>query len=262
MKPEGFKHKNYEILNLIGYGLAKFDNAFIKQFGFKNKSAFYNYIVENNIADSVGTVKNRQDLFDPFFDNQRKGWWQKGDAYIHRKLLIDNLFGTLNVSEFSNIVKLYLTENFKIEIEKNAEINPILKSKFKQLQITGKEAEIYFLNNFKSISIFEDGKLEDARLFGDGYDFQIEVSPIFYLAEVKGVRSNSGSIRFTQNEFLKAKEYREKYVLSVVCSLDDVPQISVIRDPLKNLNFSQKEVSSKQINYHSENIKWNETIIL
>ena len=93
MKTDNSKHNNYEILNLIGYGLAKFDQAFIKQFDFKNKSAFYNYIIENKIAESVGTVKNRQDLFDPFFENGRKGWWQKGDAYIHRKVYIDSLFG-------------------------------------------------------------------------------------------------------------------------------------------------------------------------
>jgi hypothetical protein len=79
------KHKNYEILNLIGYGLAKFDLQFVKEFGFKTKSAFYEYIVSFGIADTVGTVKNRQDLFDPFFDNQRKGWWQKGNAYIPSK---------------------------------------------------------------------------------------------------------------------------------------------------------------------------------
>lgn len=253
---EKSKHNNYEILNLIGYGLAKFDNDFIKQFGFKSKSNFYNYIIENNIAESVGTVKNRQDLFDPFFDNGRKGWWQKGDAYKHRKLLIDNLFGNLKVVEFSNIVKLYLTENFKIEIEKLDEINPILKSKFRQLQITGQEAEIYFQNNFKTISIFENGIIEDARLFGDGYDFQIEVSPVFYLAEVKGIRTNSGSVRLTQNEYLKAQEYKENYILSIVCNLNDVPKITIIENPIKNLKFSAKEIINKQINYNSEYIKW------
>lgn len=253
---EGNKHQNYEILNLIGYGLSKFETSFIKQFGFNNKSLFYNFIVENKIAETIGTVKNRQDLFDPFFDNGRKGWWQKENVYIHRKILIDNLFGTLNVVDFSNIVKLYLIENFKIEIGKIDDINPILKSKFKQLQITGREAEIYFLNNYQSISIFKDGLIEDARLFGDGYDFQIEVSPVFYLAEVKGVRANSGSVRLTQNEFLKAQEYKEKYILTVVCNLNDVPKITTIEDPLKNLKFSIKEIINKQINYHSESIKW------
>jgi hypothetical protein len=82
------KHENYEILNLIGYGLAKFDLDFVREFGFKTKQEFFLYIVSIGIAETLGTVKNRQDLFDPFFDNPRKGWWQKGDTYIHRKNLI------------------------------------------------------------------------------------------------------------------------------------------------------------------------------
>ncbi|MBN2824474.1 MAG: hypothetical protein JXQ76_04045, partial [Campylobacterales bacterium] len=91
------KHQNYEILNLLGYGLAKFDNAFIKEFGVKTKTDFYNVMVNYKIAETGSVVKNRQDLFDPFFDNGRKGWWQKGDAYIHRKHFIDSLFGKLDV---------------------------------------------------------------------------------------------------------------------------------------------------------------------
>lgn len=81
------KHENYETLNLIGYGLAKFSRAFIKEYGFKTKTAFYQHIVDIGIADTVGTVKNRQDLFDPFFDNGRKGWWQRGvviGLYLYR----------------------------------------------------------------------------------------------------------------------------------------------------------------------------------
>lgn len=60
------KHENYELLNLIGYGLAKFDMNFVKEFGFKTKIAFYEYIVSLKIAETKGVVKNRQDLFDPF----------------------------------------------------------------------------------------------------------------------------------------------------------------------------------------------------
>ena len=61
------KHQNYEILNLIGYGLSKFNDKFIKEFGFTTKMAFYEYCVKNNIAQTIGTVKNRMDLFDHFF---------------------------------------------------------------------------------------------------------------------------------------------------------------------------------------------------
>ena len=43
MKNKGNKHENYELLNLLGYGLAKFDNDFVKQFGFNTKSSFFEY---------------------------------------------------------------------------------------------------------------------------------------------------------------------------------------------------------------------------
>ncbi|MEI7585853.1 hypothetical protein [Runella sp.] len=67
MESKDNKHENYEILNLIGYGLSKFNDDFIKEFGFKTKISFYKYCVANNISETVGTIKNRMDLFDPFF---------------------------------------------------------------------------------------------------------------------------------------------------------------------------------------------------
>lgn len=255
MKKQG-KHENYEVLNLIGYGLAKFDMGFVKFFGFKTKTAFYEYIVQQGIAETSGTVKNRQDLFDPFFDNKRKGWWQKGDAYIHRKIFIDSLFGPLDASAFANIVKLYLAEKFAVAPEIRKEISPVIKSKFKQLQVTGQEAELFFINNYKTVGSFDDGILEDARIFGDGYDFQIEVQKHFFLAEIKGLRTDYGSIRITQNEFEKAKEYNNDYALVVVSNLSDIPKMSVIFNPTANLKLTQKIINSKQYNYHSESILW------
>lgn len=255
MKKQG-KHENYEVLNLIGYGLAKFDMSFVNFFGFKTKTALYEYIVQQGIADTVGTVKNRQDLFDPFFDNKRRGWWQKGDAYIHRKNFIDSLFGSLDANAFANIVKLYLAEKFAVVPEIRKEISPVIKSKFKQLQITGQEAEFFFMNHYRTVGSFDDGILEDARMFGDGYDFQIEVRKHFFLAEIKGLRTDYGSIRMTQNEFEKAKEYKNDYALVVVCNLSDIPNMRVIFNPIEKLKLTQKIINSKQYNYHSESILW------
>lgn len=250
MTTDQSKHKNYEILNLIGYGLAKFDNDFIKEFGFSTKTAFYNFCIKNGIADTVGTIKNRMDLFDYFFpENARKGWWQKGDAYIHRKNYIDSLFGNENANGYANVVKLYFREKFKIL---NVEINesPIIKSRFKQMQETGLEAELYFLNNYRQIDIFAGGSIEDARLYGDGYDFQINVSNNFLLAEVKGIRGKNGGLRFTNNEYKKALEYKNDYILSVVLNLNEIPTIKTIRNPTGNLEFKKVERPSKiQIEY-------------
>jgi hypothetical protein len=242
-------HKNYELLNLIGYGLAKFEK-FSNVFGFSSKNSFYQYCIKIGIADSIGVIKNRQDLFDPFFENNRKGWWQKGNTYIHRKIKIDALFGNENVESYVNIVKMYLLTNFNIKDFK-VKVNPITQSRFKQMQMTGLEAEIFFMKNYHYLNEFHNGELEDARLYGDGYDFQISVNGNFYLAEVKGIRSSKGSLRMTENEYKKAKEYKEKYYLSVVLNLDKTPSIKIFANPLKVLDFKKVEKRAKsQIEYN------------
>ena len=246
MEQKGSKHANYEILNLIGYGLSKFNDEFVTEFGFKTKTAFYEYCTEIGIAETVGTVKNRMDLFDPFFPNNRQGWYQKGDAYIHRKRLIDSLFGNENVKGYSNIVKLYLKENHRVT-GLFIELKPIVKSRFKKLQETGLEAELYFINNFNSIEHFKGGTLEDARLFGDGYDFQITINEHFYLAEIKGIRANKGRFRMTENEYNKALEYKNDYFITLVLNMNDLPTFLTIENPVNNLKFKKEERVSKPI---------------
>ncbi len=246
------KHKNYEILNLIGYGLSKFDNAFIAQFGFKTKTDFYNYCVSLELADTGSTIKNRMDLFDPFFPNKRKGWWQKGDTYIHRKYFIDNLFGDVDVIEYAEIVKMYLQENFK-KFTTTTTLKPIIKSRFKKLQETGLEAELFFINNYEKITTFKNATLTDARLYGDGYDFQMSIENSYYLAEVKGIRAEKGRLRLTENEYNKAQEYGNDYILTIVSSLNNIPNFIVVDNPIKNLKFKKVIVSSRERNeYHLE----------
>ena len=250
------RHEFYELLNLLGYGLAKFDQQFVQSFGFKSKSSFYQYIIRLGICDTVGTIKNRQDMLDPFFNNGRSGWWQKSEQYISRKLFIDNLFGNKDVNEFSGIVKLYIEKELNIELDLNKKISPVLSSMFKQLQLTGQEAELYFISNFEHINSFKGGLIEDARLFGDGYDFQIENKSNFYLAEVKGITTDKGAIRMTENEFQKAIEYENDYILVVISNLRKKPKITSIENPVKNLKLKKNIITSKQINYNSLNLKW------
>lgn len=240
------KHENYEVLNLLGYGLAKFDNAFIHQFGFKTKSAFFDYFVKLGVVETGSVVKNRMDLFDPFFPNPRKGWWQKGDAYIHRKILIDSLFGDENVEGFANIVKLFLKEYFGAE-EISVKVKPIVKSRFQKMQETGLEAELYFMRNFSQIDLFRNGIIEDARLYGDGYDFQIDVNFNSFLAEVKGIRNKIGEFRLTENEFKKAEEYQDFYIVTLVTNLNDVPQFITIENPIEKLSFKKEIIPMKDL---------------
>lgn len=249
------KHENYELLNLIGYGLAKFGAEFVKTFGFKTKTSFYKYIVSLKVAETTGTIKNRQDLFDPFFENSRKGWWQKGEAYIHRKITIDSLFGELSVSKYVDIVRLYIQNSFGITVDM-PQISPVMKSCFKQLQITGREAELFFMSNYHTVETFSGGLLDDARLFGDGYDFQIKVNNKYYLAEVKGIKDSLGSIRLTENEYAKASEFKNDYGLVVVSNLVNYPKMTTIFDPINKIKLSKTIAIQEQTTYHSDSIVW------
>jgi hypothetical protein len=250
------RHENYEILNLIGYGLAKFDLDFVRKFGFSTKTAFYKNMISKGIVDTVGVVKNRQDLFDPFFSNKRKGWWQKGNTYLHRKTLIDSLFGNYDAGEYVNAVKLYMADKFGTADETFLKISPIIKSKFKQLQTTGQEAELFFMQNYSQIEPFKDGILEDARLLGDGYDFQIQLKARFVLAEVKGMRSQHGGVRLTENEYLKANQYKDDYGLIVVSNLAITPKMTAVFNPLANLVLKRQKTVSEQVSYHSLSLTW------
>ena len=247
--------KQSEIMNLIGYGLAKFDLSFTSEFGFKTKPSFNQYVVQLKLAKTEKAVSNRQDSFDPYFDNGRKGWWQRNQRE-HIKLFIDSLFGSENVKSFANIVKLFIKDYNSEVIIETEQVQPVVKSKFKQLQETGKEAEFFFMSNYKKISSFENGLIEDARHWGDGYDFQIKIDESFLLAEVKGVREKSGSIRITQNEFDRANEYQNNYFLIVISNLSKSPKMNVFENPLNKIDFAKKEIKSVQLNYHSNHINW------
>ncbi len=246
----GNRHQHYELLNLLGYGLAKFDNEFIKEFGYQIKSDFYQYFVDLGIAETRSVVKNRMDIFDPFFPNPRSGWWKRMEDYRPRKELIDSLFGNEDVVNYANIVKLYL-QGFYNAKEITLIESPILKSKFKRLQETGLEAELYFMNNYRKESVFQSGTIEDARLYGDGYDFQISVGKNNYLAEVKGIRGKHGDIRLTSKEYQQAEFYKSNYFLSVVSNLESSPKLTIISNPLKQLEFRKVIRKTKDIvEYH------------
>ncbi len=244
-----------DIMNLIGYGLAKFDIAFVKEFNLPSKAAFGRYVVQLGLANTEKAVSNRMDSFDPYFENGRRGWFQRNQRE-HIKLYIDSLFGKEDVHGYANIVKLYIKDfNSSIDIATDI-ISPTQKSRFKQLQETGKEAEFYFQNNYQQIPIFVNGLIEDARLWGDGYDFQIQCNSDYLLAEVKGLRTEKGSIRMTQNEYKKAVEYKNSYILVVVSNLQNTPKLSYIENPSQVLSLTPKETNSVQINYYSEILNW------
>lgn len=250
------RNKHYDLLNLIGYGLARFDTPyntpFVRALGFKTNNALYDHLVSLQIAPSPGSIKNYRDILDPFFpDNGRAGWWQSGNTYQHRKVIVERTYDDLDPQRLAALVMRQIP-NFGRQIDASYDV-PVWDSKFRKLRHPSYGAENYFMTNFEIVSQFKGGNLEDARGLGDGYDFQIK-SPgdKYFLAEVKGMRMQRGQIRLTESEYKKAKEFKSDYGLIVVRNLEENPQMTPIFDPIKNLGLIPKEVQSSQMEYHTE----------
>ncbi len=184
-----------------------------------------------------------------FLTNARVGG-KKAMPSIHRKLWIDSLLEKESVKGFSHIVKWFLQEQYGIK-DLGITPNAYLKTRYKSMQETGLEAELYFLNHYKNIKIFSCGHLKDMRLFGDGYDFYIQTNKQAFLVGVKGIREKQGALRLTQKEYDQAQTYSHDYVLVVVLNLSEKPHLLSIANPLKHLEFKACERKQKSIlEYH------------
>lgn len=182
------------------------------------------YVSEiNNCENSIAMITMSAGLSKNYAVEISKGI--KLARYVKCKSIIDNEF---DIQKITNKIS-----------------KPIIKSRFKKMQETGLQAETYFINNYNDIDIFKGGKLEDARLFGDGYDFQVDVNNGFYLAEIKGIKKNKGVFRLTENEYQKAVEYKNDYIITMVLNLNKTPRFLQVENPIKNLKFIEKRISTK-----------------
>lgn len=119
---------------------------------------------------------------------------------------------------------------------------------------TGKAAEDLFVSWYKAglipeLKKYKDIEIDDTRLTDLGYDFSMKESP-GYLFEVKGLKSSSGGVRFTQNEWEQAEKLKEKYFLIFIYDLDWEPKCKVVRNPFNSLSASLNEQYVKQISWH------------
>lgn len=188
----------------------------------------------------------------------------------YAKNILNDKLSVSKIVDIANIQKSYVVEISKginlsqyVIFKKEADINldfanvldnikkPISVTRFQKLQETGIMAEQYFIDNYNKIDIFKGGDIEDARLFGDGYDFQVSLTKNIYLAEVKGIQENSGLFRLTNNEYNRAIEYKNDYIVTLVLNLKSKPRFLTIDNPIKNLIFEKRVYKQKETTeYH------------
>ena len=107
------KAEHAEALELIGYGLAKFAgpqkgrNEIANRLA-KNRSTFFQKLVDIGMAKSKNAISNRQDYYDPFFGT-KEGYKSKVNVYKLRKESLDSVIGHLDFNQYTDFIEAIIT---------------------------------------------------------------------------------------------------------------------------------------------------------
>lgn len=233
MKPEN------ELAMVVALYLSKFGEEGLTQLGYRSyRQAFIEVGLSLNVKPN--SIKNWRDEFDPYYDNRRKGWYQRGIRPTRQKVM--TTFDNLSEKAFRAIVLDIITPEARPQIE--SELHSILKEikrvdgrkpgakiKFVSRGPTGRMAEEFFVSQFHAGLTPFAGTLKDLRDEGVGFDFEIVRPKNRTLVEIKGLAKESGSVTFTDKEWKVASQTQNDYFLGLVTQARVSPKIGFFQNP-------------------------------
>ncbi|GHM99153.1 hypothetical protein WSM22_06430 [Cytophagales bacterium WSM2-2] len=239
---------------IVSYYLARFDKEAVSNLGYKSiNEAFEETALKLGVNKIY--IKLRRDEFDPAFP-WRIGWQRPMAKRIIKTI---EAFQELNESDVREIVLNILNNK---DYRDSEEINNIITltqetqnkgklspGKFILRGPTGKQAEEYFIEYYKTYQKPEQGILRDTRDLGCGYDFEIQNGSQRFFVEIKGLSEISGGVLFTNKEWSVALTSGNSYYLVIVKNLKNKPKIVFIQNPTFKLK-------AKKIIYTSVQIQW------
>lgn len=248
---------NHKLTLYVTYYLARFDKIALKNLGYKNwESSFLD--ISDKLDVKKHSVRNWRDEFDPLF-GYRAGWYQRpmSPSRTNVALALENL----DEPEIREIVKDILSGKIESDTENLNQLLSIANensdkernSSFILRGPTGKKAEQYFIKYHTDNNLPMAGELIDTRDLGCGYDFEIKSETTQHFIEVKGLAGNKGGMLFTNKEWGKAKQEREKYTVCLVSNINELPQISFINDPFTKLNPKKNIIQTVQVQWNVSN---------
>lgn len=236
--------KNRDKLVICGLFLSKFDDLAYKSLGFSSFIEAFN-ILGLSLQGKPSNIKNYRDEFDPYFNNTRKGWYQR-ELRTYTKEIFEQ-YKNMGFESFKNLVSSFLIENYEEKLQVNEFLDSKIEIGFIKRVATGKAAEQYFRANF--MQYFKDFSLFDSRDFGCGFDFKMQNEKDFYCVEVKGLSEISGNFMLTEKEYNVAQSLQDKYCLYIVSNLKEKPRENVFFNPIKCFNFAKQSRQITQTSY-------------
>lgn len=237
MKPEN------ELAMVVAFYLSKFGEEGLENLGYRSYTHAFAEI-GRALYVKPNSVKNWRDEFDPYYDNKRKGWYQREIRPSRQRVMLafDNLSEGALRAVVLDIVKP--EARLKIETELHSTLQEIkdLETKkrvrrdveFTPRGPTGRMAEEFFIARFAAGLTPFQGDLKDRRDDGVGYDFEIVNETDHSLVEIKGLARQTGGITFTDKEWRIANEAQHNYFLGLVIQVVESPRIGFVQNPAQN----------------------------
>jgi len=236
---------------LMGLFLSRFDKQALNAFGFTGFHQAYN-VLGLSIGFIPKSIQNYRDEFDPYFPNERKGWWKR-DLRDYCRYYMEATHD-LSFDEFSNIIQSFLEDGVIDEEDVPNERKKASRSFTANRLITGRAAENYFAQNYQNIDVFHNYELMDTTQMGCGFDFKLRQNQNRYYVEVKGINDKCGNVLMTEKEYGVAADLRDLYCLFVVSNFRETPEHHIFFNPLQSgcLVFKRQEQNILRISYSAK----------
>lgn len=227
---------------VVAFYLSKFGEDGLSRLGFRTYKQAFDF-VGHSLKVKPNSVKNWRDEFDPYYDNRRKGWYQRKIRPSRLKVIA--AFDDLSEDALRAVVSDII--NPKTRREVTSELYSALKeikdagdkketreAEYVPRGPTGRMAEEFFVSRFHAGLTPFNGTLRDCRDIGVGYDFEVSSKKERTLVEIKGLAKELGGITFTDKEWKVAKETQGNYFLGLVIEVPASPKISFVQNPANN----------------------------
>lgn len=233
---------------IVAYAMSRLDELFLVRFRFKSWcSAFA--ATGSALGVPAASMKNLRDEFDPLH-GFRKGWHQRPIRPNRQRVLSE--FCEVSDDALLEIADRLLARDRQAAAEIAA---PLAFSKERVENVaerlrTGRLAEEYFLSHSQSICGVPKQAIRDCRQDASGFDFAVVSMPQVAI-EVKGLKSRSGGVLFTDLEWRTARTRSSNYWLVVVGDILNEPQPKLWRDPSRHLEVRSSVRRSTAVSWHA-----------
>lgn len=233
-----------ELGMVVAFYLSKYDKEGLNRLGFQTyKQAFEE--IGRSLHINPNSIKNWRDEFDPYYDNARKGWYQREIRPSRLKVIA--AFDELSEDAMRAVVMDIIRSDKRPKVEtelhlvlqeiKETNDNKKLKKKaeYSTRGPTGRMAEEFFIAKFHEGLTPFSGVLKDNRDEGVGFDFEIIEHGNRTLVEIKGLAKESGGVSFTDKEWGVANKVQNDFYLGLVVDIPISPKIGFLQNPARNL---------------------------